>query len=487
MVFTRNLIFDESHVFPYPFYEANWYNGGNGSFLDTYVNPYSSRIRTYYEFLDGEEGTPVSRPSWKDVQHYVQYVQPAKKAMEILVANRRSNYTDPTVCWIGSIPVGTLPYPSVFGSWEDPTMNSGMPKLYAEDSSGRGITTNYNPDVLITHAMRAMLPGVRPAILSLAELYQLKDLKPSLTRTLTRFTNPSNEIGRFMKQFRKIKPFGKILNYGRRILALPADLYLQWKFNIVPTVGDIVTTWNTLSEVHRQVERLLANANRKQKKHYSVPLYGNYPSVQLEEKYPGIGTEMTYPCIHSINAHDKVSNTYPLHNVFVTGATLSSNTDTAEFHAEVEFSYRYPDIEQKQLELLALKDYLGLGSNPVKDVWEIIPWSFAIDWLVNVSSWLDQFESTPRSKPIVVIHNWCWSHSVKRSIHVSAQVRSAVGAKTVVSDIPVLNVHESAYLRSTSGVRGWLGLQWSSGATQGEFALGSALFLTGSVSAYKHA
>lgn len=441
--------------------------------VDSYLNPYATRIRTFYEWFDDDtvEGRP-SRNHWNDAQHYVRRVIPASRAMDVPATQYRASGNQYVIYWHTLFPTAVVPYPSVYGSWEAPTI-AGLPTLSVEDANGRGITTEYDPSSLIAAAQEQMLPAVKPKILSLAELYQTKDLIPSCLRTQDRWKKIERVLEPLLAVASRVGPLKRIFRVGRRLLALPADLYLQWKFNVQPTISDVAAIHAALSQVHSQVALLLKNAGRPQRKHYSCNVGREYPDVYSVT--PTSNHAYSYPMYKSTSTE----GFYPLIDCVVNKGWVQCDYQLTTFRAEVEFAYWYSEIERKQLELNVLLDSLGVGSNPLKELWEIIPWSFAVDWVVDVSRWLDNFANEPRSKPKIVINKWCWSHHIKRSTLVGASVRTSWEGPWLKKDssIPIGTIYEDAYLRSTSGLTGWLGLS-GRGFTSTEVVLASSLALT---------
>lgn len=73
---------------------------------------------------------------------------------------------------------------------------------------------------------------------------------------------------------------------------------------------------------------------------------------------------------------------------------------------------------------LYLASRLGL-TNPVAIAWELVPWSFAVDWFVNVGEWINQFDShlgveiqnpwySTRAKVYGSSYSW-WHDSCKKA------------------------------------------------------------------------
>lgn len=67
-------------------------------------------------------------------------------------------------------------------------------------------------------------------------------------------------------------------------------------------------------------------------------------------------------------------------------------------------------MSEKRLKTLAYLDALGIQANPAI-VWDAIPYSFLLDWVLDVSDILEA-QKKRNLDPVVTIHGFC--HSYKR-------------------------------------------------------------------------
>jgi hypothetical protein len=107
-----------------------------------------------------------------------------------------------------------------------------------------------------------------------------------------------------------------------------------------------------------------------------------------------------------------------------------------------------------------LADSLGINFNP-SIIWNALPWSFVIDWLAGVSSWLNQYKV-----PVVTIRTEIMQCCA--SIKVSRKTTSAINGSTAFT------VEEEAYKRFLPALNFEQAIR-TSGLSLREFSLGAAL------------
>lgn len=438
-------------------------------------NPNGSHYRRSFEFIDDNSAARYQPWVEHECQHYKCYgelVQGSPVGLDRLESFNLS--LSNTMYYRGRWALGFLPVPSSFGTTSEPF--EGLGSLYAGSSDkDYSITMEYNPDNMIRAAWSSLIPRIAPKLLLLSELYQLKDTKPSVVRTLRRALHLEQDLNPALKILGRVGPLKRILRLGRKFLALPADLFLQWKFNVQPTIEDIAAIHAALSEVRSKVKVYLEAGRHRRTAYYSCPLDSFYPDSSEMTVLPTNVYKFHYGLLSSpwlpVNttdvAYDRIYRT--------------CNYTKAVFHAKVEYSFEYPEAWQKYAELDSLTNLLGLGTSPLRDIWEIIPWSFVVDWLLHVNKWLEQFD-TEAGKPFTIIHKWCWSHHVKRRTQVRYRLSANAGkyypAWSYQTDAPVGTWWEDAYLRSTHGTSGYSSLIASAGLTEGQLVLATALGLT---------
>jgi hypothetical protein len=233
-------------------------------------------------------------------------------------------------------------------------------------------------------------------------------------------------------------------------------VYLQKEFNILPLLRDIAGLKTAISTVREEVNKLIHDEGRIRAKHYSKDLRG-----QFRESFETSGL-FAWP-VNPVN-------TYPNQLVGQTRVQRRCRYEEATFHASILYSYYYSDYQRRNAEMLALLDALGVNLNPAI-IWNALPWTFVVDWVVNISSWLDGFK-VQNMKPVTLIHDWSWSVSIDRYVKTFGRLHEGTNDMTPYHQISLH--HETAYKRSTRALDIVSALS-TSGISPKEYLLASAL------------
>jgi hypothetical protein len=148
--------------------------------------------------------------------------------------------------------------------------------------------------------------------------------------------------------------------------------------------------------------------------------------------------------------------------------------EQAEFHAEIEYNYNFTRFEVENARLLSIMDTLGVNLNPAI-IWNAIPWSFVIDWLINVGKFLDGLKIS-NMEPTVNITQFLWSTKVRRRVRCYLEPNPASAQKIVIQKTYLPDLYETAYRRGVELPTESSIL--SSGLSYKEFSLGAALAIT---------
>jgi hypothetical protein len=234
-------------------------------------------------------------------------------------------------------------------TWQ--TLGHEMPQELAVDWNGlsqKAWSTMYP-------SMAAGAPSVINFLLELKDLRRLADLKK------LRFLTDRS------KWYRR-----------RQTAKYVAGAHLTWSFGIAPFVRDVVELWKSLFDWRERYKALLRGANKLQRSHYRFHIddYALPP-----DKYQGFSTS------YERTTHEWV--TKPVYN-----ATAL---------------YRYAVPQGPLAEVAALLDRLGARLDP-RILWEAIPFSFVVDWFIDVGGWLRQYSADNLGVQVELL-DFC--HSVK--------------------------------------------------------------------------
>jgi len=331
----------------------------------------------------------------------------------------------------------------------------GLP-LFVVEPDQDGDFIPYPPDVsdLTENALNSMLPRIRAELSLVNSLIELTDFK-HLPEQLYQI---STAIGRFLtgstSRIRAIyRRFGTLANMANA----GGSSFLQWKFFLAPFISDVVAIMQSLEASHNRIIRLLKASAKVQHRHYTRAFkeFDDVPDLKrLAAVFHG-------PDIVSLRTSRRVIY------------------EPTKFHAEIEYHYGYSDFQVEFAQLLGLLDQFGVNVNPAT-IWRAIPFSFVIDWVVNVGRWLDRLKLR-NMDPTLNIHKYLWSVSRRREISCTIERSSANYPPNIGNYYP--NGDTALPLVTETSFGRWITLPDRTTLTSGrldsqEFTLGTALLLS---------
>jgi hypothetical protein len=380
---------------------------------------------------------------WNSFEHYKSVSDDSSGVGMLPVVPNSFGVHNSYASYVGAT---TLPYALYYGEFgEAGKLNIGLTEFVQETDKGF-IPYPADLDQLIQASLNAMLPLIKSELSIVNSIIELKDFK-SLPKTIANIWQVAKVIPRSLKSLRSLLRGG-------------ADGYLQAKFNILPLLSDIAGIRSALSRTERRINDFITRSGRVQKRHYNRPLMEFKPTVDTA---PGaILTE--------------VLSSYPLASSYTYERFVTPSPTI--FHAEIEYNYNYTRYQVEHARILALLDALGANLNPAI-IWNAIPWSFVVDWVINVSQWL----STQRvgfMDPKINILRYLWSVKRVRSIIVQRKAFAPDYIdgpyKQVSGPVPLPTVRESAYCRVV-GLPSEHSILMS-GLNANEFSLAAALVIS---------
>jgi len=358
---------------------------------------------SYYEAIVTESGLG----SWHECEHYRKTTSLHRPTSVYSIGPFSGNpakyysYIHNLPCWqwdgisIGnSQSFGSAIYP-ITGLQTLVTWNQDWPTIYRPA----------NVEQLCAQAMQALMPGIKPKLSLINSLIELKDLK-----TIAKTFNGAKALLKAL-----INSKGSV---AKSAVAASADVYLQQEFNVKPLVRDVFNIYKALTDVREQLDKLYRNELKYITAHWQIPLSefsnGNESKTLIPSDYYG-------------------------------GHLLSRVTTIKEarFCVTVDYAYDLRGISRERALVDGLLDYLGVNLNPAI-IWNAIPWSFVIDWLLGISQWLNQMKLR-NIEPYTVIYRSMYSIKVIRKIDTFQRVHQNGPEKCTV---PVSSLEETAYCRS---------------------------------------
>lgn len=341
-----------------------------------------------------------------------------------------------------------------------------------EDSEERETLPIPDLDALLGRAFVSMTRGVKRQLSLINSVIELKDF-------LT-LRESVRQVGRLITKLRPLKPLPRSATL-KELVRSTADGYLQYSFNLAPFVSDIIGVYRGVTGYREKVKSLLADEGKTIKRHWQLDLdeYSNSSErcesvgyVRTPDNPQGYASGIT-------DTYDEngafIGSTGPYWALYPQRTAVSSRRiveyEPSVFHASMAYVYEYTPFQREFAHELALGDALGVQANPVI-IWNAIPWSFVVDWIVGVNQWLDRL-SNENMAPKIRILRFLYSIKRKRRINVFVTVPNVNGG---VDEYRLPTVVETAYNRTIAQPTvNWLE---TSGLTLKEVSLGAALAVT---------
>jgi hypothetical protein len=345
-------------------------------------------------------------------------------------------------------------------------------------------------DTLVDSSLKKMLPDIKADMSLLNSIIELKDFA-SLPNTLRSISNVQDGllpnlaakilknrklfVGKGLKLSRRLRAirlsFGKEVGSTlRETLQTTADAYLQTEFNVLPLLSDISAIFSALSRTQRALNDLIVRQGKRQDRHYVYTWYENGwnapdKSATLSMSGGQFDGTISVP-VGKTPLYKASAMTYR--------ATRHVIQDQPSvFHAQIEYNFHFTQFQIENARLFALMDVLGVNLNP-QIIWNAIPWSFVVDWVLGVSQWLGS-RKVLNMEPVVNISRYLWSYKHSRKTLVELNSTGALnGFPMTHIDMPVL--YEEAYRRDIGipATNSFL----TSELTSKEVTLGVALAIT---------
>jgi hypothetical protein len=341
----------------------------------------------------------------------------------------------------------TNEFASPFGEPQMPV--EGMHDPYVEETEDQVCPDPAVLDKLIERGLNSILPEVKQELSSINSALELRDFA-SLPRTLRAIRNLV------------VNPRATLRSWFRG----GADGYLQAKFNVMPLLSDIRGLYTAVRNVEKRVNHLVNGAGQPQRRHFTYS-WSEYPDGR-EDSFEYYGLPTSGISYETWNPGTLWSKYY---------LTRIVRNNPSVFHVEIEYNYNYTQYQREHALLLSLLDEIGINLDP-KIVWNAIPWSFVVDWVLGVSRWLDQFKVS-NMEPQINIRRALWSIRRTRNVYFEQTCLPVYPLQPYPIDpiartLPV--VSESSYKRrafmpSTNSLS-------ASGLSPTEISLGAALVLT---------
>jgi hypothetical protein len=253
-------------------------------------------------------------------------------------------------------------------------------------------------------AVKVMLPKVNEGTSLVNFIIELKDLKrmnpvPSVKRIFrpdprklkSWLEAPTNRA----KSWKALRAIRKREMTLREVAKRLTGAHLNAEFGIVPLVRDIVEATDQLLDLKRKLGLLKRFANTQQVRHYKRVLpdsSGNPVTTYWDRSVPRFAFD---------------GPDWDTSNWFVNPAILDNPgggnrgliyqrwcsrwIQRPVYRATMRYNYSLPDRMTEAEEMANVRlDALGVRLDP-SIVWNALPWSFLVDWVIDVSGFLGTF------------------------------------------------------------------------------------------------
>lgn len=270
----------------------------------------------------------------------------------------------------------------------------------------------------------------------------MKFRDPTLDRgfSLINFLLELNEVGLLLRQMKALRAWlrrlrsdpiylsdlGQGATWGT-IMGGIARGSLAFAFGILPLIGDLQKIWSILSRMDRDIKRLNDLKDKGLYQTLTSRMYG-WNDVVINDDVPadyvpvsngGNGPACTVALDFGLTAEVYVEH-------FWTESNHASQKVGAWARHGVGYSYSLPEAKHRYARMLQFLDAFGVNTD-LSIVWNRCPWTFVIDWVCKVASFLH--ETRKPWFPIDVTLSDCMvSHRVKLARKVYVVLKASGGA-----------------------------------------------------------
>lgn len=246
-------------------------------------------------------------------------------------------------------------------------------------------------------ALENMMPSFGGANSLVNFILELKDFREAARYITSDVSKKLNLLEALFSFRRSDKPMKKL-----------SKAYLSYSFGWRPLFNDIVKLWETLTDFERKMKRLKLEADTDLQKHFSVTVNGSslnattYRDAVVQPQSDGYGGAAS-------------SYRYRV---------ILDATDGVRYNATLRYRYPLPpELSGAWGRVKALLDTLGVQANPAI-IWNAIPFSFVVDWVINVNAWLNRLR-VDNIRFQTEIRDFCHSAVITRNVRYEWQWASS--------------------------------------------------------------
>jgi hypothetical protein len=174
------------------------------------------------------------------------------------------------------------------------------------------------------------------------------------------------------------------------------NYHLATEFGYLPFIRDLLACARAIGEVRRKAKELIKNQHRV--------ISGNYRKTLPNVLYTN---EIAFGDQVFIGPDPTDGTTGPMF-AFTEGGSETIAIRNRRVTFTVRYSYWIPNLTDFQVEMRGYLAALGVEWNP-KILWDALPFSFLIDWAIDVGDWLERKFAQPVCPISLRIHDFCVS------------------------------------------------------------------------------
>jgi hypothetical protein len=171
------------------------------------------------------------------------------------------------------------------------------------------------------------------------------------------------EVTQFLYEFKEIFNLVKWWKFGKSVFRNLSNDSLNYSFGVLPFISDCKNLYEGLRTLDERLSSLKKGVGQLKVRHYS------------EVKSVSSGTSTDLVGLPYDKIYHKSKRTYP---------------GGCRYGATMHYTYQLPDLDRERAKLKALLDTIGAHLD-LYSLWNVIPFSFVVDWFLDVGGFLKQF------------------------------------------------------------------------------------------------
>lgn len=258
-------------------------------------------------------------------------------------------------------------------------------------------------------ALQAMMPSFNGGDNSLVNfILELKDFKDVWKYVAGGFTKKVSRLNAFRVKDRngRERSLWIDMDKGKPLQKL-SQYYLAYNFGWRPLYNDVVSLVKSLTGFLKTYDELVRRQNRPQQRYWGQWIAGTATNETVyHESENGPNGGWVGPFLGSARVR-----------------VIQEAHAGIRYHATLRYRYSIPnELFTTGGKAKAFLDLLGVSRNPAV-LWNAIPFTFIIDWVVNVSAYLERLK-VDNIKIQTELLDFCHSARVERTIRMDVQTNN---------------------------------------------------------------